>query len=104
MSEKFAALAKAITEQAADIRVVKVGAGSSKDAAKNGLLLVKGGLEWCCLQNAVTGEVQVFDGSTLVYSLDMTADGVEFTANKIVRDFSYECVSVTEKLRPSKEV
>ena len=101
MSNRFEELIQAIKHQAGDVRVAKAKPGSNYPGYSDGVSLAKGGLAWCCYQNVVTGEVQVLDGTALIYSLDMATDGVEFTATKILRDFNYEAVSVTEKLRKS---
>jgi hypothetical protein len=103
MSDKFEALVQAVKARAGDVRVAKVKPESNNRVYSDGISLAKGGLAWCCFQNSVTGEVQVLDGSMLIYSLDMAVDGIEFTADRILRDFNYECVSVTEKLRPKRD-
>jgi hypothetical protein len=103
MSDKFDALIQAIKNQAGDVRVAKVKPESDSRIYGDGISLAKNGLAWCCFQNNATGEIHVLDLSTLIYSLDMAADGIEFTASKILRDFNYECVSVTERMRPNKD-
>ena len=103
MSDNFQALIQAIKDSAGDIQVTKAKAGSSHPTLADGISLAKSGLVWCCFQNRRTGEVEVLDGSTPIYSLDLTLDGIEFTASKILRDFNYESASVTEKMHPKTD-